>query len=254
MKDNPALLERDPGYLRRLRQISNRGLRLAMEKGDWDAIDEVLGALWQMADLEGGRVGWQRRNKAATVRRVVAVDPSDGISERQSPGQARRQGDAFGVCVCAKGLDGVGYVEDSREWRDSPRRMAEQTIELYKDVRADAIVVERNHGGAWLIEVFRGVNPYVNIVTTWASEGKITRAEPVAALFVFDADAELPYRARLVGDHEQLEEEMTSYTGEPGQQSPNQLDAVVWAMNDLMLGGTIDTDGKQRDTRGRGRR
>lgn len=234
--DNPMLLERDPGYLSRLRGMSNRGLRKAYESGDWDAIDAVAGALWSAIDLDGGRVGWQRRRKAGTLRRVVAIDPSDGITEHEAPGGAKRRGDAFGVSVCAKGLDAVGYVEDAQQWRAPVRKMAEQTIELYKDVRADAIVVEKNHGGAWLVEVLRGVDPYANIKTVWASEGKTSRAEPVAALFVEDLDAVLQFRARMVGEHPDLEEELTSFTGAPGQPSPNMLDAMVWGLSDLMLG------------------
>ena len=253
--DNPALLERDPGYVRRLRQISNRGLRRAMELGDWDAIDVVEGALWTPEEIDNGRIGWQTRRKAGTVRRVVAVDPSDGISNRDAPGKPVRQGDSYGVCVVARGLDGVGYVEDSQEWRDTPRRMAEATIELYKDVRADAIVVEKNHGGAWLIEVLRGVDPYANIKTVWASEGKVTRAEPVAALFTHDTAAILPYRARMVGQHADLEAELCSFTGAPGQRSPNQLDALVWGLTDLMLGmPEARMDAVILDQRGRGRR
>lgn len=229
-EDNPALLENDPGYLARLRAQSNRGLRLAMEKGDWDAIDQVEGALWSGEHLDGGRVG---RIPGGVQRRVVAVDPSDGTES--TDGGTRS--DEYGVCVASLGLNGVGYVEASDGWRMPPRKLARATVNLAHQLKADAIVVERNHGGKWMMEVFRQVDPYIKVIEVWASHGKLTRAEPVAALFAYDEenDYDFRYRARLVGWHDQLEEEMTTYTGPP-MPSPNRMDAMVWALWELMIG------------------
>jgi phage terminase large subunit-like protein len=241
LADNPKLLERDPDYVDRLRANSNRALRKAYEEGDWDAIDAVEGALWTGEDLDGGRV----RVTAPSARRVVAVDPSDGDES----------GDGFGVSVCSRGRDGVGYVEDSHEWRMSPRKMAEAAVQLYHHVGADALVVEKNHGGKWMLEVFRQVDPYVNLVVTWASDGKRTRAEPVAALFEYDEHALLKYRARIVGWQEELEQELTDTNFRDGEPSPNRLDAMVWAMTELMLGTRIaKSDGQIHDQRLSGRR
>lgn len=251
--DNPALLEKDPGYLARLQANSNRGLRLAMENGDWDAIDQIIGALWSAESLDLGRVSptWFD-NKVHTLRRVVAVDPSDGIDDNDPDAT---KGDAFGVCVASRGLNGVGYVEYSDEWRASTRTMAEKSIDLYKKVGADALVVERNHGGKWMLEVFRSVDPYVNIIDVWASEGKRTRAEPVAALFEPNLrDPLMLFRARLVGFHEKLEEELTTTRFDTGERSPNQLDAMVWAMSELMLGMGVVQQDNAKDERHKGRR
>jgi phage terminase large subunit-like protein len=242
LADNPALTRRDPDYVQRLRGITDRGLRRAMEVGDWDAIDAVEGALWEQSWLDGGRV--LRLPGPDVLRRVVAVDPSDGEEE----------GDAYGVAVCSRGMDGVGYVESSHAWRASPRKMAEKTVALSRNTGADAIVVERNHGGKWLREVFRQVDRYANVVEVWASKGKVTRAEPVAALFEPDPDAELLYRARLVGEHPELEEELTTFTGGPGEASPNRLDAVVWGLTDLLIGQREARTRDAADERLRGRR
>lgn len=250
-QDNPALLEKDPGYLARLRANSNRGLRMAMEHGDWDAIDTVLGALWVGEELDQGRVSPQwYEQKVTALRRVVAVDPSDGTDD-QNPDAA--QGDAFGVCVASRGMDGVGYVEMSDEWRASTRKMAERSIDLYRKTGADALVIERNHGGKWLLEVFRSVDPYANIIDVWASEGKRTRAEPVAALFEPGRDPRMMFQARLVGFHEKLEEELTTTRFDTGERSPNQLDALVWAMTEL-FGGSAIREREAKDERHKGRR
>jgi phage terminase large subunit-like protein len=37
-------------------------------------------------------------------------------------------------------------------------------------------------------------------------------------------------------DHALLENQMCSYTGGPGEESPDALDALVWAFTELMVG------------------
>lgn len=248
-QDNPKLLERDPTYISRVRAVSKRGLRLALEHGDWDAIDSIEGALWSAEDLDRGRVNplWFKQ-KVKTMRRVIAVDPSDGDSDTS---------DEFGISQCARGADGVGYVEGSWGWKNmSPKAMANGVLEIYRSTGADSIIVERNHGGKWLLEVFRMLDPYANVRDVWASDGKRTRAEPVAALFELDPmrRVELPYRARLVGFHPELEDELTGTEFKKNEPSPNQLDAMVWAMTDLMLRVAILEDETVKDERMRGRR
>lgn len=244
LEDNPELTKRDPGYVQRLRSNTNRGLRKALEEGDWDAVDAVEGALWLPEWFDSGRV---HKIRTPVLRRVVAVDPSDGSEAKDA--------DEFGVAVCARGADSVGYVEFTDGWIDHPRAMASSAIQLGRDVGASAIVVEKNHGGAWLVEVFRSVDPTVNVIVVHASQGKIARAEPVAALF--EPIEGLGIRARLVGDQPELEDECTHYTGEPGQVSPNRMDAMVWGMTELMLGRPLATRHQKQsgaDVRLRGRR
>jgi hypothetical protein len=245
-EDNPSLLENDPGYINRLRANSNRGLRLAMEKGDWDAIDQIEGALWSAEDLDGGRVNpvyYKRR--ITIVRKVIGVDPDSG-------GEGS---DGYGIARCARGADGVGYVEWTDEWKNlSVRTLAKKTLDVYYATGADAIVLERNHGAKWLLEVFRKEDPYANIIDVWASDNKRTRAEPVSALFEYREDLEMPYRARMVGIQDEVEEEMTTTKFEPGELSPNKVDAVVWAMTNLMLRGGEAQAETMQDERLRGRR
>lgn len=242
LADNPKMEERDPGYINRLRQISDRGLRKALEEGDWDAIESVEGALWQRSWLDAGRV--PHLGHTSVARRVIAVDPSDGDDS----------GDAYGVCVASLGMDGVAYVERSETWRSTPREMARSTLNMYHQLQCDAVVIEKNHGGKWLLEVFRTLDPYANLSVVHASEGKKTRAEPVAALFQPDPDAQIKIRARLVGHHEDLEEEITHFTGAPKESSPDAMDAMVWALTELVIGRGAARVSSMKDDRLAGRR
>jgi hypothetical protein len=254
IEDNPILLARDPGYRSRLRALagSNKALLKAMEHGDWDAIDAIEGALWKQSDFDGGRVSkdWFRE-EVQVSQRVLAVDPSDGNEDGK--------GDEYGVAVVSRGMDGVGYIEWTDGWRASPHDMAKKTIQLAGEMNCDEIVVERNHGGKWVKSALLGVDRYANVQEVWASDGKITRARPVAALFEKDDVLEtegMPYRIRMVGErHGDFEEEATTFTGQPGELSPNRLDAVVWGASRLFLGLRVMSEKSEyKDNRLSGRR
>jgi phage terminase large subunit-like protein len=60
-----------------------------------------------------------------------------------------------------------------------------------------------------------------------ATRGKRLRAEPVAALYEQGL-------VRHVGAFPALEDQMTQFTG-AASSSPDRLDALVWALTDLML-------------------
>jgi hypothetical protein len=225
MADNAIGLARDPSYRIRLRAHTSRARRHALEFGDWDIIDAVEGALWEQSWLDGGRV-----DEAPDSRlRVIAVDPSD----------AKTGGDAYGVSVASLGVDGRFYVERSEGWRKPIGQLVDDTVALMGEVGADRLVVEKNHGGAWMVETFRSRYPNVRVHTVWASDNKRTRAEPVSVLFeppnVAEGDEPGPARACLVGYLPALEEQMTTWT--PGMPSPDEMDAMVWAVSELMNNG-----------------
>ena len=59
-----------------------------------------------------------------------------------------------------------------------------------------------------------------------ASRGKEVRAEPVSARYERGM-------VHHVGTHDELEDQMCGWV--PGQRSPDRMDALVWALTDLML-------------------
>jgi phage terminase large subunit-like protein len=74
---------------------------------------------------------------------------------------------------------------------------------------------------------------YLPVTLVTASRGKATRAEPISALY----EKGLVHH---VGAFEILEDQMCLW--EPGQSSPDRMDALVWALTDLML-EPYDPDG-----------
>jgi len=150
---------------------------------------------------------------------VVAVDPSGSAG-----------GDACGIVVCGKSVDGHGYVLDDVTIQGSPATWAHQAVSAYHRHKADRMVAESNFGGEMVRTTLQTIPgaPTVQLVT--ASRGKVVRAEPIAALFEHG-------RAHIVGTSAALEDELTSYDGTGA--SPNRLDAMVWAFTELRLSGGL---------------
>ncbi len=79
----------------------------------------------------------------------------------------------------------------------------------------------------------RTVDQNVSFKAVHASRGKITRAEPIAALSE-------QFRIHLAGSYPELEDQLCTYAaGSPG--SPDRLDAMVWAFTELMVAQTATT-------------
>lgn len=214
-EENIANLDR--GYHERVIEPL-RGTRAARQELAAEILEDVEGALWRRSDIEAHRAGevpyggWQQMP-------VVGLDPSDG----------NQDGAEHGLAVVALGSDHKLYLVESAGMRCTPYAFACEAVDVARR-HGGRIVVERNHGGQWLIEVLeralRDKGAHVPYRSVHASQGKRTRAEPVAAL------AEQG-RFRHLGEHPEVEAQMTTFTGAAGETSPDRLDAVVWAASEF---------------------
>jgi phage terminase large subunit-like protein len=98
------------------------------------------------------------------------------------------------------------------------------------------VVAEVNNGGEMVESTLRVMDPDLSFAPVRASRGKVTRAEPVAALYEQG-------RVHHQGVFPQLEDQMCSLvrggfdgaaSARPGF-SPDRVDALVWAITDLLL-------------------
>lgn len=200
------------------------GTRLERQELDGELIDDIEGALWSWGLLDATRVG----AVPPLTRVVVAVDPSVSSGD---------ESDEMGVIVAGLGQQYIpdrngtsrqhGYVIDDLSARMAPVEAARTAIRAYHERQADAIVAEVNNGGDWIGTVIRQIDPTVNYQTVHASRGKLTRAEPVAALFEQGA-------AHLVASLPTLEDQLTTWVAGESD-SPDRLDAMVWALTLLQL-------------------
>jgi len=177
-------------------------------------VDEAPGALWTRADIEKSRVS----TLPDLSRIVVGVDPS-----------ATSGGDEAGIITAGKTKDHYYTIGDDSV-QGSPQTWAMAAVSAYHKYKADIIVAEKNNGGEMVESVIKQVDSKVRVKLVWASRGKATRAEPISALSEQGRDHHL-------GSFSALEDELCLWL--PGDQSPNRLDAKVWALTELMMGGEV---------------
>ncbi|WP_424942898.1 DNA-packaging protein [Aliiroseovarius crassostreae] len=227
-----APTEANRAYLAKsfLEEVRHRyaGTHLGRQELDGVLMEGVEGAMWELKDID------QKRHDPAQdgplpdfSRIVVAVDPSV---------TANKGSDECGIVVVGAVTEGHpkdwrAYVlEDATASGASPTEWAEAALDAMKRHGADRLVAEVNQGGALVEQVVRQIDPAVPYKAVHASRGKSQRAEPVAALYeqgkVFHA-----------GMFPALEDQMCQMTpqGYEGKGSPDRLDALVWALHELMV-------------------
>jgi phage terminase large subunit-like protein len=185
------------------------GTRLGRQELYAELLADTAGALWTRLLLEQTRV----RQVPPLRRIVVGLDP----------------GGESGIIVAGIGEDGHGYVLEDLSLRGSPATWAGQAIAAYYKYKANLIVAEANHGGDMVITTIATQDAKVATKKVWASQGKYARAEPVSALY----EKGLVHH---VGMFAELEDQLCNWVPGEGLPSPNELDACVWALTELMLG------------------
>ncbi len=196
------------------------GTRLGRQELHAEILTDVPGALWSDSILDACHV-----ETAPVLRRVVvAVDPSGGHAETN---------DEQGIVVCGLGDDGNVYVLRDATVKLSPDGWGRAVINAYVQHSADRVVYEKNFGGEQVEFVIKTAarNMGVQVATKFvqASRGKVVRAEPIAALYEQG-------HVKHVGFFPELEDQMRHFTPS-GEfiQSPDRVDALVWAVTELAL-------------------
>lgn len=193
---------------------------LGRQELEGEIIEERDDALWRRDWIE--RLRLERPPELGRI--VVAVDP---------PVTSGGSADACGIVVAGLGVDGRGYVLADRTVQGrQPHVWARAAVAAFHDYSADRIVAEVNQGGELVGLVLRKVDEGLPIRLMRASRGKWLRAEPVAALYAEG-------RVAHVGEWPDLERQMTEFGpgGLSGGRNPDRLDALVWALTELMIDG-----------------
>ncbi len=201
------------------------GTRLGRQELDGVLLEDMEGALWATAGLETVRV----EGAPELDRIVVAVDPAvTGNAGSDECGIV-----VAGVVCKGAPQDWVAYVlEDATVSAKSPTDWARAALEAMRRHGAERLVAEVNQGGDLVESVIRQLDPLVPYKALRAGRGKGLRAEPVAALYEQGRVKHL--KAAGLGA---LEDQMCKMTvqGFQGRGSPDRLDALVWAIHELMI-------------------
>jgi len=234
-----------------LRKLHSKydGTRLGRQELGGDLLDDMPGALWKRAWLDGNRIGidhsaqWGDTNPETIERTteecrgvakaivaglallgitlhsiVVGVDPAVTSTE---------DADESGIIVTGRAGDGRFYVLADYTIRDTPDMVVAKVIQAYDDWDANAVIVEVNNGGEWIPSSIRSARKQANgstmtIESIRAKKGKRVRAEPVSAVYEQG-------NVSHVGEHKHLEDQLCVWTTDQ-KESPDRLDAVVYTV------------------------
>lgn len=199
------------------------GTRLGRQEIYGELMMDVEGALWTVGQFDQSRV----KEHAPLDRIVVAVDP---------PATSGAKADACGIIVA--GAIAQGSPQDWRAFviadltieNATPNQWAKVVCDAVVDFNADRVVAEVNQGGEMVEAVLRQHSGLVSYRGVRASRGKVLRAEPISSLYEQG-------RVAHVGHLKALEDQMAQMTfqGFEGSGSPDRVDALVWALTDLMV-------------------
>ena len=220
-----------PGFLERLHKRYGQTWLGRQELGG-ELVRGREGALWNPALIESHRL----TIPSDLHRVVVAVDP---------PVSTGASADECGIVIAGMRCDGpaadwhVEILADLSSRGLSPKEWAETAASAYSDYRADRLVAEVNQGGDLVEALMRQIDPGISYRGVHATRGKYLRAEPVAALYEQG-------RVHHVGSFPELEDQMCNYNAQLGSKSPDRLDALVWAVTDLLIDATDRNEARVR--------
>ena len=197
------------------------GTRLGRQELMAELLDDMPGALWNRKRIDELRV----KEAPELCRSCVAIDPAVSTKE---------DSDETGIIVAGKTVANHGYILGDYSGVYTPQGWGEMAVRQFHAYKCDFIIAEANNGGDLVESNIRAVDPNVPVKLVHASKGKFVRAEPAAAL------AEQG-RYHHVGNFDKLEDQMCGFTVDFDRKkagySPDRMDAMVWAIHELILLG-----------------
>ena len=217
-----------------------------------EQVDDEEGALFKQAWIDDRRRHLPEKFKT----RIISLDPA--IS-------ARKGSDLTGIVEGGLGLDDQCYVYSDQTGKLAWEAWGQLVVQDYLRRQVDFVLVERNRGGDACAANLRacGKEHGVSVVVVSAEDSphhtpgllyvkeivargtKDVRAEPVASSY------ERGRVSHVIGaDLTDLEEQMTTWVPSPQAVSPNNLDAAVHMVWELLQLGRASSVDHSRDGAG----
>lgn len=215
------------------------GTRLGRQELGGELLTDVEGAIWRQTWIDSHLVFEDELPDMAHV--VVAIDPAVTVTE---------DSDETGIVAAGRGVDGYDYVLADRSGKVVGTPAARRAWLLWAELEADEMVYEDNQGNEWVGQVLsdvwylmqkEGILPGGSppLKKVHAKRNKRLRAEPVASRY----EQGRVYHVRrmskdgtILNDLARLEEQQVQWVPGDGGDSPDRLDAGVYAL--IRLRGT----------------
>lgn len=184
-----------------------------------EMLTEEAGALWNREIIRYQDPPKTDQNELKLERIIIAIDPAT---------THHQDSDETGIIVAGIDHNKNAFLLEDLSGKHSPNDWGQRVAEAYWRYKADRVVAEVNKGGDLVEQVVRSVDPTISYKSVRATRGKYTRAEPIAALY----EQRRVFHARPLT---KLETQMCSFVPGITSKSPDRLDAMVWAITELLL-------------------
>jgi phage terminase large subunit-like protein len=195
------------------------GTRTGRQELYGELLEDTEGALFTRKLIDEARI----ETAPQMFRVATAIDPAVTSGD---------ESDETGIITAGvnmvKGLTHF-YIMGDDSLKQTPDAWGKKAIEAFRTHKADLIVAETNNGGDMIPHLILGIDPSVPVKKVHASKGKKARAEPISSLYEQG-------RVHHIGYFPALEDQMVTWTPDSGN-SPDRLDALVWALTELNTGG-----------------
>lgn len=198
------------------------GSRMGDQEMEGLLLSDAEGALWTSAQL----ALLTCTEPPMFDRIVVSVDP---------PVSHHAKSDACGIVIVGVVLRGpvqewrAVVLEDVTVKAATPLGWASAAVDALYRHGAHCLLAEVNQGGAMVEAMLRQVDEGIPFKAVHATKGKLARAEPIASLYEQG-------RVTHMRGLRDLEAQMCLMTrqGYEGSGSPDRVDALVWALQELL--------------------
>jgi phage terminase large subunit-like protein len=215
--DNRANLA--PTFYKRIVE-EYEGTRLGRQEIHGEILDDNPNALWTREMIDENRI--QRVDMTSIVQVITAVDPA---------ATSNKESDDTGIVTGGRDRRSPRHyyvLADNTQKAARPEKWARVACRSFDRWSANIMVAEKNNGGEMVEHTIHTVDPSIPVRLVTASRAKHTRAEPVSSLYEQG-------RVHHVGSFPDLEDQMCEW--EPGDDSPDRMDALVWLISALKSAG-----------------
>jgi len=185
--------------------------RLGRQELEGEFLSDNPEALWKRSDIDNNRV----RQIPELTYVVIGVDPS---------ATSKAGSDDTGIIAAGKSKEGHFYILGDYTCHLTPQGWGEAVLTAYHKHEANMVIGETNQGGEMVQHTLKTIDPKIPFKAVHSSRGKSIRAEPVSALYEQG-------KVHHFGTFPELEDELCEWT--PGADSPDRLDALVFALTEL---------------------
>jgi predicted phage terminase large subunit-like protein len=205
------------------------GTRLGQQEIEAQILDDNPGALWKRKDIDRKRITLAELQGLGVKMLSVEVGLDPATTSHAGSCQNGIIAAGSGMCSCNGTPELHGFVFEDASDIYTPLEVCTKVLDIYERRGCKAVVGETNQGGDWIESLLRTLPAGKRMAYrgVHAKDGKRLRAEPVSSLYEQG-------RVHHVGYFNKLEDQMTAWDPNGNEASPDDMDAMVHVLTDLL--------------------